>query len=61
VKHSERGQKKAYIVIKPSSQSKLAVDWLDGLIGPGGLQLVVSLLLQTQFQSYGQVWEKVNK
>jgi hypothetical protein len=61
VKHSERGQKKAYVVIKPSSQSKLAVDWLDGLIGPGGLQLVVSLLLPTKFQSYGQVWETVKK
>jgi hypothetical protein len=30
-----------------------AIDWLDGLIGPGGLLLVASHLLQSQFQFYG--------
>jgi hypothetical protein len=30
-----------------------AVDWLDGLIGLHGLLLVVSHLLQSQFQFYG--------
>jgi hypothetical protein len=37
-----------------------AVDWLDCLIYPGGLLLVVSHLLQSQFQFYGWGWEKVN-
>jgi hypothetical protein len=30
-----------------------AVDWLDGLIGPGGLLILVSHLFQSQFQFYG--------
>jgi hypothetical protein len=30
-----------------------AVDWLDALIGPGGLLLLLSDLLQSQFQFYG--------
>ncbi len=30
----------------------LAIDWQDGLIGSGGLLLVVSNLLQPQFQFY---------
>jgi hypothetical protein len=30
-----------------------AVDWLDALIGPRGLLLLISDLLQFQFQFYG--------
>jgi hypothetical protein len=43
-------------IAKPNT----TVDWLDILIGPGGLLLVVSDLLQSQFQFYGSGWEKVN-
>ncbi len=38
-----------------------AVDWLDNLIGPGGLLLVVSHLLQSQFQFDEGSWKKVYK
>jgi hypothetical protein len=34
------------------------VDCLHGLIGPNGLLLLVSHLLQSQFQFYGWGWEK---
>jgi hypothetical protein len=40
--------------VKKAQQSLTpAVDWLDSLIGPVGLLLVVSYLLQSQFRSYG--------
>jgi hypothetical protein len=34
------------------------MDWLDVLIGPGGLLLLNFLLLQPQFQFYGWGWGK---
>ncbi len=45
------GWKKAQQSLTP------AVDWLNDLIGPGGLLLVVSHLLQSHFQFYGWGWE----
>jgi hypothetical protein len=38
---------------KTQQSLALAVYWLAGFIGPGELQLVVSHLLESQFQSYG--------
>jgi hypothetical protein len=45
---------------KTQQSLTLVVDWPDGLIGPCGLLLLVSHLLQSQFQFYGHGWEKVN-
>jgi hypothetical protein len=43
-----------------AQQSQVAkpVDCLDGLIGPNWLLLLVSQVLQSQFQFYGWGWEK---
>jgi hypothetical protein len=38
---------------KAQSVPLIAVDWLDGLIGLSGLLIIVSHLLQFQFQLYG--------
>jgi hypothetical protein len=43
---------------KAQQRLRPAVDWLDGLIGPGELLVVVSHILQSQFQFYGWGWGK---
>jgi hypothetical protein len=49
----EKKSKHASLVHENGFVLALAIDWQDGLIGPGGLLLVVSNLLQPQFQFYG--------
>jgi hypothetical protein len=48
----------AKVTAKPNTSCSLAVDWLDKLIGPGGLLLVASHHLQSQSHFYGWRWEK---